>query len=152
MNMLYNCKVNELKKKIKPSHKNVYCMMLAKSLFVKVKNVICRKLNRKINEGNKFLLVWYLKILSGKKSKCVYEKLHQKINNMTPLQSWLGFSSFYKNVCKTDKYQYLWGLNIQWGFAIRMFLSKSNIYNVCQFYSSFCPIIALLVHVLIIEE
>ena len=57
MNMLYNCEVNELKKKIKPSHKNVYCMMLAKSLFVKVKNVICRKLNRKINEQNKFLPV-----------------------------------------------------------------------------------------------
>ena len=46
------------------------------------KNHICRKLKRKINEQNKFLLVWvwYLKILTRKKSNCVYEKLKEMIN------------------------------------------------------------------------
>ena len=38
-----------------------------RSLFLKVNNVICRRLKRKINEENKFLLVWYLKILKWQK-------------------------------------------------------------------------------------
>ena len=38
-----------------------------RTLFLKVNNVICRRLKRKINEENKFLLVWYLKILKWQK-------------------------------------------------------------------------------------
>ena len=53
-------RVNGVNLEVKINCKNVFCIDsydLAKSLYKKVKNVICRKLNRKINEQNKFLLV-----------------------------------------------------------------------------------------------